>query len=257
MTFHASLTVPFRLDSRPAFDRIVSLWRRAAPGLIPDRAESDEPVRHPFDPDNLDDALPYWLNQVWLARRRRPKVSANVYTGGRVHSSILIDVDTGGWRAFGELQRLVFELAPALRPDFGMLHALTAAEAAEARASGRPDLMIINRLSGEATLAAGYTRQLQHGLPALYWGNLFGPSYIDLFGLDRLLAAPAASVVEEPWGVYLQVSEEPPSDATYEKFRRHRDTVMTHLGVDAFWPDATQIAATMRDFTPTMLPTEA
>jgi hypothetical protein len=117
--------------------------------------------------------------------------------------------------------------------------------------------MVVNRLTGKATLGAGYTRQLQHGVPAIYWGNLFGPTYVDLFGRERILTAPAALVAHLPWGVYLQVSEEPPSDMTYESYRRRRDTIMSHLGAEAFWPNASRIARAMRDFSPSMLPIEA
>lgn len=254
VTFHSSLTIPFRLDSASAFERIISTWREVAPGLLPTHAQSDEPVRHVFNPDDLDDGFQFWMNQFWFARRKSPRLSADVLTGGFTHSYIGVDIERSGRATLDELQRLLLALAAVVRPDYGMLHALSAPEIAEARTSGRPDLMTINRISGKSSIGAGYAKQLAKGIPTLFWGNLFGPPYVDLIGRERLLAAPAAIVREETWGVYMQVSEDPPSDDTWATFRARRNSLMAYLGRDAFFPGATRIASTMHDFMPPPLP---
>lgn len=256
LSLHASLTIPFQLDSQAAFARIVSTWRDVAPALLPTRADSREPVRHEFDPDDLGEALTFWKGGVWLGRRTSPKLSANVFSMNSVHSNILIRTDAGR-RTEGDLERLTLALATVTFPDFGMVHALTSAETIEALAIGRPDIMVINRNTGKASLGAGYSHQLRHGIPTLYWGNLFGPAYIELFGHDFLLAAPAPLVREEPWGIYVRLSDAPPSEETWSAFRATRDRVIEYLGADAFWPNASRTASAMRDFVPPPLPPTA
>lgn len=69
-------------------------------------------------------------------------------------------------------------------------------------------------------------------LPALYWSQVFGPPYVRLFGLDKLLSAPAFKVEQlGPEMVYLQLTESlfdvreryDHVDAVREKVKAHID----------------------------------
>jgi hypothetical protein len=45
-------------------------------------------------------------------------------------------------------------------------------------------------------------------LPAIYWSQVFGPPYVRLFGLDKLLSTPAFKVEQlGPESVYIQLTE--------------------------------------------------
>jgi hypothetical protein len=76
----------------------------------------------------------------------------------------------------------------------------------------------------------------------LYWANVFGPPYTELFGASRLRTAPAAVVTElRPGYFYLQLTGaildlcDPGALAGY---RAVRDAVKEHLGPDCFYDPA-------------------
>lgn len=69
-------------------------------------------------------------------------------------------------------------------------------------------------------------------LPALYWSQVFGPPYVRLFGLEKLLSTPAFKVEQlGPETVYLQLTESifdvreryDHVDAVREKVKAHID----------------------------------
>jgi hypothetical protein len=53
-------------------------------------------------------------------------------------------------RHANDLRELTIGLFQVWAGDYGMVHALTEEEVNEAREAGRPDLMIVNRKTGEA-----------------------------------------------------------------------------------------------------------
>lgn len=67
------------------------------------------------------------------------------------------------------------------------------------------------RESGAAPYRDGFlfsTHLLRHWLPDVFWGNVFGPAYVRLFGKKCLLTAPAYSVQElGPETVYVQLTK--------------------------------------------------
>ena len=53
-----------------------------------------------------------------------------------------------------------------------------------------------------------FTHMLVKRLPDILWGQVFGPAYVRLFGLEKLLSAPAYKVEQlGPESVYIQLSE--------------------------------------------------
>jgi hypothetical protein len=53
-----------------------------------------------------------------------------------------------------------------------------------------------------------FTHMLVKRLPDILWGQVFGPAYVRLFGLEKLLSAPAYKVEQlGPETVYIQLSE--------------------------------------------------
>jgi hypothetical protein len=73
-------------------------------------------------------------------------------------------------------------------------------------------------------------------LPAIYWGTVLGPDYVDLFGADRLAATPCAVASEfEPGRWWLQATEQLTDcvDAN-DRYVEAANAVMSHLGREAF-----------------------
>jgi hypothetical protein len=100
-------------------------------------------------------------------------------------------------------------------------------------------VMLVNPLKGIYHLTVS-THVLIRYIPDIYWGNVFGKPFIELFGRDRLMSAPAYSVREiGPDCIYLQLSpniEDVVAD--YEAFDRAREIVKQHLNSNAFFrPD--------------------
>jgi hypothetical protein len=127
--------------------------------------------------------------------------------------------------------------------EYGMVHVLCQHERIEATAQGRSDIDGDDRLGADASW--GFTVQLRTGLPTLYWRNLFGRPYVELFGRERLASAPANSVVERPWGFELQLTPRPPDDASYANYRAVRERVIEHLSRGAFGVDRAQPRASL------------
>jgi hypothetical protein len=111
-------------------------------------------------------------------------------------------------------------------------------------------LAIINSKTGSSVLSTGFTRRLEKGLPTLYWRTLLGPSYVELFGRSTLVALPIHRVEAAGESVWLQLTEETPSEESWSDFKAVRDLTISHLGRNAFAPDATLIPASMRTFDP-------
>lgn len=84
------------------------------------------------------------------------------------------------------------------------------------------------------------THTLRHWLPDLFWGTVFGPAYVKLFGMDRLLSTPAFAVerLAEDM-VYIQLS--PSIEDLHTDFfavQAVRVRAKEHLGNDAFFDPA-------------------
>lgn len=77
--------------------------------------------------------------------------------------------------------------------------------------------------------------RLRKYLPNLYSCQVFGKSYVDLFGMDKLLSAPAPVVKKiSDSQVYLQLNKDL-DDISYEELETNRTLVKKHLGADAFF----------------------
>src|SRR5581483_7850947 len=80
------------------------------------------------------------------------------------------------------------------------------------------------------------TIDFQRCLPDVYWLNVFGPSYVDLFGRDRLLSVPVGEAREiRSELIALRLSSKPcelVEEPTY--MRATREAIKNHLGRDAF-----------------------
>jgi hypothetical protein len=82
-----------------------------------------------------------------------------------------------------------------------------------------------------------YTHMLVKCLPDIVWSQIFGPAYVKLFGLEKLLSAPAYKVEQlGPETVYIQLSESLfDMHERYEEVDAVRQQVKHHLDDNIFF----------------------
>lgn len=82
-------------------------------------------------------------------------------------------------------------------------------------------------------------KELQKGLtehlPGIYWANFFGPIYVEFFGREKLLSAPAYKVEELPEGGILLLTSASPLDWDNPETKEIERAVVEHLGKEAFF----------------------
>jgi len=211
-----SLTKPNDfLDAARTFCRLL-------PQIRPEHWGWWEPLNREFDAEHLDKLVPQSGNceTIYWQRRRKPKAEggfgvrwrSGVPTAFDTHSKIYFTVELGQV----EQEALVVYLKEASvrsGADFAFVNALTPkyrefAIEAEAAPTGQRFLVT--------------THLLRHWLPDVFWGTVFGPPYVRLFGKERLLTAPAYCVQElGPNTVYVQLT------------KRITDVVEDHDGVQS------------------------
>lgn len=241
---HGSLAVPRQWEDAAGLALTITTWASTAPELLPTLADDHEPVRRTFDPEHFTDSLDAWSTRHWIAIRRDPPLVANFlgsygFTNSTAHITIRSTPERE--RNLDSLERLVRALAKAWSPDYGFVHQICDPEIPEAQGRRRPDVIVTNRRTGEVDMSAGFSKALEHGLPTVYWLNIFGPRYETVIGTDRLIKAPWASIERREYGLVAKVTEEPPDDESYDDFRTRRDRIMVELGLDLFFPNATRV----------------
>jgi hypothetical protein len=81
--------------------------------------------------------------------------------------------------------------------------------------------------------------RIEKCLPDLFWLNVFGRPYIELFGRERMLSTPATQVRELTNGLTLRVTERLEDDAlSWSRFKTARDECRSHLDSNAFFDQA-------------------
>lgn len=222
------ILTPGALAPRSAGRVFLDLLLSQAPTLIPDRYDTDEPVRRRFRPGNLDDILDCW-GDGFLWRRSRPKVEGSVFAGNQnLHDTVHLAVGDPGLTLFsvGELCAFLGGLDAAFTIDLAYAHFVGPDEIKD-RALYAATVMPFSQ--GLAT------RDLRKGLPSLCWAMYFGPPYVSLFGRQTLLTAPVHLAVGLGQGVFLQLSQLPTDVVTdFWSFSETRRRTMGHLGLDAF-----------------------
>ena len=73
-------------------------------------------------------------------------------------------------------------------------------------------------------------------LPDLFWINVFGRPYIDMFGRERIMSAPVAQVHELTKGISIRLTKELEDNvASWRHFKLSRDSCKSYLGSCAFF----------------------
>lgn len=212
------------------------------------RYDSREPIRKAFSTDRIDEIARslidtktlYWIGVGGVAsgsislRKGLGKQSGwlSVWTNVERMDSVdtLMDLLTGVASRFGATYGYVHYMSP---PEIkrGGINDTVCGNASN------PPFMIMTRW------------QLVRCLPDLYWGNIFGPEYVALFGgRDRMLSAPAPVIKElAPDTFYLQLSVDILDFVNrYKEIDALRERVKEHLGRECFFDYKAQFSKKYR-----------
>jgi hypothetical protein len=100
------------------------------------------------------------------------------------------------------------------------------------RASIGREFRYKNTVDGKGRQAIGV--DLAKSLPGIYWLNYFGRPYVEMFGKDRLLSAPAHKVGPVAEGVLIELAQDP-SDWELPSYRAAESALIAHLGESYFF----------------------
>src|SRR2546430_16493208 len=182
---------PYSLALRQEGERLFEIVSQTAPQLYPEFVSNFEPITRPVNPQM--DMLELWHGS-FLWKRKRPVVEGQVLMGNqRAHDAITIWLTLSG-QDIDALPQLLKHCGEALRCDFAYIHYWAEHEDSIVPYSARYPLE-----NGITTF------DLRNNIPNLPWGTYFGPPYVRLFGLEKLLTSPLAQAVQVgPDAVYLQ-----------------------------------------------------
>jgi hypothetical protein len=233
-----TLFVPRSLEAIEDGLALLALLRERSPALMPEKYGNYEPLREVARGRSDREVLECW-RYPFLWMRRKPRVDGSVWmTKGlsvrAQHSSIKVHCRTFALEE--ELCDFLRAAAVVFNADLGFVHALTDEDV---KLGLMADVIGSPTRSGNWYLRVS-SHRLKRYLPDMYWGVVFGPPYVQMFGRERLLGSPASVVDELDSGhVYLQASRSLADlvEGTSE-VRAVRDRVKRHLGSEAFFsPD--------------------
>jgi len=219
------------------FLEVVRTYCALLPQVTPEKWGWWEPLDRTFDAQNLSQLIAKSgkCETIDWHRKSRPKAegsfrvrwlsrSANV---ADTHSSVNLTVELGQV----EQSNLITYLKTACKQaeaDFAFVDTVTESYRSFGMENGSVPY-------GDRFMFS--THVIRHWLPDVFWGTVFGPPYVKLFGKDRLLTAPVA-VAEEIADdmVYIQLTDSL-SDVAKDPaaMQAHRAKVKEHLKADAFF----------------------
>lgn len=242
--------VNVQVMSRRDFLQPAALWEfmgffeKSLPQLRPSVFNWTDPVNKPWNLSDLDAYIPDdragRTDTIYWRRRSAPKASGYFHVGKPVLAS-----PSDRWHAgssfIAELENLdidaVVDYVKAafvkFDCDLAQVHIVTPKEGPIRLKEYSFDIGGAN--GGSEFLTSG----LMHWLPALSWGEVFGEPYVRMFGLDRLLSAPAYKAEQlSDTAVYLQLSPRLTDLQTdYIAVHEVRQQVQAHLGEEAFFDE--------------------
>ncbi len=200
------------------------------PELLPTKWGFWEPLPHDFDLSRPMDWTPMRGpprpgDSPFFERRKFPKASFSVspklkITVGDTHSFISCTTYLGEF----DQQRLVSYLKLASRTfaaDFAYIN----------KQPHEGEFDRVRYPSYSATRFPIVTHDLRKFIPDALWANIYGKPYVQIFGLQKLLSAPAFKIEQlGPEMVYIQLTERL-DDAIHDfvKFQTARDAFKAHL----------------------------
>lgn len=222
------ITTRNNITSVDAGRRYFELLDEHAPRWYPGKYGFSEPMRTPFSVETLHEA---WKPKLlWKTKQGGVAWGAvdMPVAAHQRHSDIFINAVHHESDSL-TVPALMRSVGEAFAPDYGYAHLLTVEEIRE---YSRPEVAQWS----DGPFMSVPLHLLQESLPDLYWANLLGPPYVELFGAERIASTPAHLVVEvAPDVFYLQLTSDVEDVYDLAGFNNHRSLAKEHLGVDAFW----------------------
>jgi hypothetical protein len=229
---------PMSLRRAVEFKEAVRAYCELLPDLLPEKWGWYEPLDRAFDVGNLDQLVPSGggdCETVDWKRNKRPKAEGSFSVRWKSKSPKVYDTHsminfTAEIAEIGQEKMIEFvkKFSVQSKAHIGFIEVFTESYSSFALNSGSVP-------SGDHFFLV--THVLRHWLPDVFWGTVFGPPYVDLFGKNSLLSSPvwiAEEIAENV--IYLQLSEnivdlvERPS-----LVQDCRLAVKKHIAVDAFY----------------------
>lgn len=224
------------------FLEFLEFYETHLPQLKPSVFNWTDPVNKPWDlahyenylpPDRFGDA-----DNIYWRHRSRPKATGYFHVGNRSkegvrrasHSEISLVVELNGLDISSAVD-YIKKCSVQFDGDIAQVHWVTPQEKPLRNEECTFEMQGAN--GGSEFGSNG----LRHWLPSLSWATVFGDAYVRMFGMERLLSAPAFKVEQlSDSAVYLQLT---PSlsdlESNYEEFHAIRMRTQAHLGNEAFF----------------------
>jgi len=213
MDIACKILIPNVIKSRARGKEFLGLLLKHFPLQIPERYGREEPLRKKFAANDLNAVLNEWGHLGFTAERRTPRLFFDVWFAIEnvpqpEHTSVHLDLQL----SHAELPQVIeflTESSTLFGADLALAHILTRNEFDERlemlrqEPNSRPDY-ILERLStlglletlGGMTVMQFKPAVIRRGIPELCWLTVFGSPYVELFGKDRILSAPATEISE-------------------------------------------------------------
>jgi hypothetical protein len=231
-----NLAVKSSLTSKEDGKDFLNLLFECLSGIEPQRYGNYEPIKKQFLPGHLEAALESW-QWPFLWKRTKPSVQGAVWQDGgpeRDHGWVTFQ---GSSTAVNTTKIVRFLQSASIRfnADFAFTHLLTSEEIKRAFLSGTAFSL---RTDGSGPYHMTVPpNMLRRYIPDLYWGVVWGPAYIEHFGRQTILSAPAYIVQElDASHIYMQVSQDLADlNSKPDELEQRRGAIRAHLNLDSFF----------------------
>jgi hypothetical protein len=232
--------VPDSLASPEKGRHLLERFMASFPRHIPEKYGDIEPLEHVFDEGDLGRTLQNWGTWAFVAEHRsRPWSLINIQpylnVPHRPHRGVSIHL---------ELEEITdTNIRPVCDFVYDISNAFGAVYSSAQMSPRRLDVVrgIVaspqEHTSVHKMIKWTQTVRLRRFIMNLFWLTVFGPAYVDLFGRDRILAAPAYNVQLLPYGgIGMQLTTRiEDTEESKQDFETTRRLVQQHLDSNAFY----------------------
>lgn len=248
------------------------LLRSMGPEYLPEFYSAGEPADWPFDWNRLDDIVRLWYNEGWLAGKAKGFGEGTLFrrvTPPRLHGDVSTHYSNAPHNSSGlcnninldfpiswvrqsreaEILALSSRLFQWAKADFGFL--CTTSKSLHGSCRVVWDAPPPTKAEWQELASGWVCRELFESLPSLFWGNFFGPVYVDFFGRQKLLKAPDCLVEELPEErIFLRLSKSI-FDLASEEVLERIEALKQYLDPEAFydpqkWKDPWDVGGGLR-----------
>jgi len=187
-----------------------------------------------ISPPKFESLLTEWGKSDIVLMRRQSRYEAEIaismdFTSSGCFNTFLYWIEEDYFRSLLSIDnfiRLSVAIYNELKPDYGGIH----------QTRDAIDLTTIEHdLYGKTVVPT----DLNKGFPNVYWGNFFGPRFINIIGREKLKSAPCFQRQDLTDGGILILTSHSPLDPRSEDSRMGQKTLRKHIGEEHFrnWPD--------------------